>query len=46
MEPALIYEKKGHIAHITLKRPEVGNAMSPEFMVRLAAVDLLRLLAS
>ena len=36
MEPALIYEKKGHIAHITLNRPEVRNAMSPELMVRLA----------
>lgn len=36
MEPALIYEKRGHIAHITLNRPEVRNAMNPELMVRLA----------
>lgn len=36
MELALTYEKRGHIARITLNRPEVRNAMNPEMMVRLA----------
>jgi enoyl-CoA hydratase len=36
MGPALTYEKRSHIAHITLNRPEVHNALDPEAMVRLA----------
>ncbi len=35
MEPALL-EKKGHIALITLNRPEARNSFSPEMLVRLA----------
>ncbi len=35
-EPSLLYEKRGHIAHITFNRPEVRNAMNPEMMCRLA----------
>ena len=34
--PAVIYEKKGHIARLTLNRPEVHNAMDAEVIVRLA----------
>ncbi len=34
-EPALL-EKKGHIALVTLNRPEAHNAFSPEMLVRLA----------
>ena len=34
--PAVIYEKKGHIARVTLNRPEVHNAMDAEVIVRLA----------
>jgi len=30
------YEKRGHVALITLNRPEARNALSPEVMVRLA----------
>ena len=33
-EPALIYEKRGHIVYITLNRPEKRNAINPEMMVR------------
>jgi len=36
MDPALTYEKRGHIAYMTLNRPEVRNAMNPELMVRLS----------
>jgi enoyl-CoA hydratase len=36
MEPALTYEKRGHVAYLTLNRPEVRNAMNPEMIVRLA----------
>ncbi len=36
MEPALTYEKRGHVAYVTLDRPEVRNAMNPELIVRLA----------
>ncbi len=34
--PALLYEKRGEIAYVTLNRPEVHNAMDSEVMVRLA----------
>lgn len=34
--PALLYEKRGAIAHVTLNRPEVHNALDSEVMVRLA----------
>ena len=30
MMPALIYEKKGKVAHIILNRPEARNAMNAE----------------
>ena len=36
MDSVLVYEKRGHIAYITLNRPEVRNAINPEMMVRLA----------
>lgn len=36
MDPALLYEKRGHVAYLTLNRPEVRNAMNPEMIVRLA----------
>ena len=35
-DPALLYEKRGHIVHLTMNRPEVHNAINPEMMVRLA----------
>ncbi len=35
-EPHVLYEKRGHIAYITLNRPEVHNALSPESVVRIA----------
>ncbi len=38
MEPALLYEKRGQVAFITLNRPKVHNAMNPEMVVRLADV--------
>lgn len=38
MEPHVLYEKTGHIARITLNRPEVHNAFSPESIVRLAEI--------
>lgn len=28
--PAVLYEKKGHVAYITLNRPDVMNALDPE----------------
>jgi len=34
--PAVLFEKRGHIAYLTFNRPEVHNAMNPESMVRLA----------
>jgi enoyl-CoA hydratase len=36
MDPALTYEKRGHIAYITLNRSDVRNALNPELMVRLS----------
>ena len=36
MDSVLTFEKRGHIAVITLNRPEVRNAIDPEMMVRLA----------
>ena len=36
MSDGLLYEKQGHIARITLNRPEKRNAIDPEMMVRLA----------
>src|SRR5688572_16480800 len=35
-EPALLYEKSGAIATLTMNRPEVKNAINPEMLVRLA----------
>lgn len=35
-EPALLYEKRGDIAYITINRPERRNAFSPEVICRLA----------
>ena len=35
-EPALTYERRGHIVYITMNRPEKRNAINPEMMVRLA----------
>jgi len=34
--PALLYEKRGEVAYITLNRPEVHNALDAEVVVRLA----------
>ncbi len=34
--PAVVYEKKGEIAYVTLNRPEVHNALDSEVVVRLA----------
>lgn len=36
MATVLTYEKRDHIAYITLNRPEARNAIDPEMMVRLA----------
>ena len=35
-EPALLYEKTGHIATLTMNRPEARNAVNPEMLCRLA----------
>ncbi len=35
-EPAVLYEKKGHIATVTMNRPEQRNAINPEMLCRLA----------
>ena len=35
--PDLIFEKRGHVAHLTLNRPERRNTFSCEMMVQLAA---------
>jgi len=34
--PALLYEKRDGIAYLTINRPEVRNAFSPEVIYRLA----------
>jgi hypothetical protein len=34
--PALLFEVRGHVAYLTINRPEVHNAMNPEVVVRLA----------
>ncbi|HEY6419087.1 MAG TPA: enoyl-CoA hydratase-related protein [Candidatus Binataceae bacterium] len=34
--PALIFEKRNHIAYLTFNRPEVHNSFSPETLVRMA----------
>jgi enoyl-CoA hydratase len=34
--PALLFEKRNHIAYLTFNRPEVHNSFSPEVIVRLA----------
>ena len=34
--PALVFEKRGPIAYLTLNRPEAHNAMNPEVIVRMA----------
>jgi enoyl-CoA hydratase len=34
--PALLFEKRAHIAYLTFNRPEVHNSFSPETIVRLA----------
>lgn len=33
--PALLFEKRNHIAYLTFNRPEVHNSFSPEVIVRL-----------
>jgi enoyl-CoA hydratase len=35
-EPALLYEKDGHIATLTMNRPAARNAVNPEMLCRLA----------
>ena len=35
-EPALLYEKAGHVATVTMNRPEVRNAINTEMLCRLA----------
>jgi enoyl-CoA hydratase len=34
--PTLIFERKNHLAYLTLNRPEVHNSLNPEMLVRLA----------
>ena len=33
--PALLFEKQGHIALITMNRPEARNAVNPELAILL-----------
>jgi enoyl-CoA hydratase len=35
-EPAVLYDTDGHIATVTINRPEARNAVNPEVIVRLA----------
>ena len=35
--PALIFEKRNHVAYLTMNRPEVHNSLNPEMLVSLAA---------
>jgi enoyl-CoA hydratase len=35
-QPALLYEKSGHIAMLTMNRPEARNAINPEMLCRFA----------
>jgi enoyl-CoA hydratase len=35
-EPALLYEKDGHVATLTMNRPEARNAINPEMLCRFA----------
>jgi enoyl-CoA hydratase len=35
-EPALLYEKDGHVAVMTMNRPEVRNALNAEMLCRMA----------
>ena len=35
-EPALLYEKSGHLATLTMNRPDARNAVNPEMLCRLA----------
>ncbi len=35
-EPAVLYEKQGHVAIVTMNRPEVRNAINAEMLCRLA----------
>ena len=34
--PALIFEKRNHVAYLTMNRPEVHNSLNPEMLVSLA----------
>jgi enoyl-CoA hydratase len=36
VEPAVLYDVDGHIATVTINRPEARNAVNPEVIVRLA----------
>ena len=35
---AILYTKKGHIAHITLNRPEAGNIVNRQLAQELGAI--------
>ena len=35
-EPALLFEKSGHVATLTMNRPDARNAINPEMLCRLA----------